>query len=578
MLRVLPPFASVLLLGLVSCGAALPAPAPPAARSTPAAASTTSAAPAPTTTGAAGALPTMPLFVGLGVHSRKITTRSADAQRFFDQGMAFYAGFNHAEAIRSFEEAARLDPTCMMAEWGVALANGPHINVPTVPDASARAATEAVARATKLLAGATPVEAQLLQAMSVRYAFPQPADRKPLDVAFVAAMAAAWRAFSTDPDVGALYAEAMMDTHPWAQWTPEGVALTDTPETLATLERVMELEPGHPLANHLYVHAAEGSVTPERAGAAADRLRTMMPLVGHMLHMPSHIDVRRGLWEAAVVANERAVAADKTYLAEAVSPGMYFLYATHDFHMLAYAAMMRGESARALTASRGIVGLFPKAPVGELAAIYDAYLGTELEVLVRFGKWDEVLAAPPRDGQLEYEAMRRYARGVALAARGKVTEAEAEQRAFALARAKVPKAQKFRRAQVDSILAVADRLLAGEILFRAGKREEGLAAMREGVKNEDALGYAEPPSWIHPVRHALGASLLQMKRAPEAEAVYREDLKRNPENGWALMGLGRSLKAQGKAKEADVVLARFAKAWSAADIELSSSCFCQPGE
>jgi tetratricopeptide (TPR) repeat protein len=523
--------------------------------------------------------PSVPLYEGLGSHTRKITTRSREAQRYFDQGLDFTFGFNHAEAIRAFAYAAVLDPQCAMAEWGVALANGPHINDPIVDDAHAKAAVDAIGRARALRAGASPVEAALIDALATRYQFPQPADRKPLDAAYAAAMRDVWRAHPNDADVGALFAEALMDLHPWETWSREGKPLFDTPEVLTTLDAALAIDPKHPLANHLTIHALEASPAPERADRAADIMRTLQPALGHMMHMPSHVDVRRGRWEEAVIANEKAILADRAYVARGASPSTYWLYISHSHHMLIFASMMRGQSEKALAAARAQTALFTPEVLQDpkMVKMFDNVLTVPMEVLLRFGKWEDILALPARGDDYPFsETFRHYARGVALAAKGDVAGAREEQRTFTETAKRVTPDRQYRHDPASKIIAVADKLLDGEILFREGRQAEGIEAMREAVKREDALNYAEPPEWVHPVRHALGASLLRAKRYAEAESVYRDDLAKNLRNGWSLIGLARSLKAQGK--PASEVEADFEKAWSAADTPLSSSCFCQPGE
>lgn len=525
--------------------------------------------------------PSVPLYEGLGPHKRAITTRSPEAQRYFDQGLDFYFGFNHAEAARSFAYAAKLDPACAIAEWGVALANGPHINDPKMDDAHAKAAVDALGRARALRGGASPVEAALIDALGARYVLPQPADRKALDEAYAAAMRDVWKAHPHDPDVGALFAEALMDVHPWETWSRDGRPLFDTLEVIAALDAVLAIDPKHPLANHLTIHALEASPAPERADRAADVLRTLQPALGHMMHMPSHVDVRRGRWEEAVVANEKALAADRAYLASGAAPSTYWLYISHDHHMLIFASMMRGQSEKAIAAARSQLTLFTPKVLEDpkLATMFDNVSTVAMEVFLRFGRWDEILAMPARGESFPFsEAFRHYARGVALAAKGDVAAAREEQRIFAEGAKRVPHGRWLRHDPASKIIEVAEKLLEGEILFRDGREAEGIEAMREAVKREDALSYAEPPEWVHPVRHALGASLLRAKRYAEAETVYREDLAKNLRNGWSLVGLARSLRAQGKTKEAADAQAEFEKAWSAADTPLSSSCFCQPGE
>jgi tetratricopeptide (TPR) repeat protein len=522
--------------------------------------------------------PAAPIFEGLGAHARKVVTVSADAQRYFDQGLNLLYAFNHDEAIRSFQEAARLDPGCAMAWWGIALANGPHINNTVVPPARSATAWDALGRARAAAIVAAGPDRALIEALGARYAEPQPEDRAPLDRAYADAMRGAWETHPRDADIGALFAEALMDLRPWDLWTPEGQAQPGTDEVLRTLEAVQALAPDHPLALHLYIHALEMSPEPGKADAAADRLRDLTPGLAHLVHMPSHIDVRRGRWTRAIVANDKAVEADRRYNEQVPRQGFYGLYISHNYHMRAYAAMMIGRSAEALEAIDRMVARMPEDWKKEYADIADGFTAMPLEVRMRFGKWDQVLAAPEPPEHLPIaRALRLYARGVALAAQGKTAEARAEQKTFETARAAVPATAFFGNNAAANLLEVAAAMLEGEIDYREGKVDAGLAALRRAVEAEDRLRYDEPPDWILPVRHALGAALLQSGRHAEAEAVFREDLRRLPDNGWSLFGIGRALRLQGKAAEAAEFESRFKEIWAGADIGLKSACFCQPG-
>jgi tetratricopeptide (TPR) repeat protein len=520
-----------------------------------------------------------PQFDGLGTHQRRVTTNSPEAQTYFNQGLAFLYAFNHDEAIRSFEQAAKLDPNCAMAWWGVALANGPHINNPIVPELRAKAAWEALAKAKFAAAGASAVEKDLIAALEKRYAEEQPADRKPLDEAFAAAMRQVWKKYPSDIDIGALFAESMMDLRPWDLWTLDYQPQPGTEELVAALEAVLKLDPKHPLALHLYIHAVEASAHPEKAAAPADRLRDLAPGLGHLVHMPSHIDVRLGQWKKASVANEKAIVADDTYRKKSPRQDFYQVYMAHNRHMLAYACIMRGESRKAIDTINEMAAAIPPEWVKENAAVVDGFTAIPLEILVRFGKWDEVLAAPePSDYLPIARAMRHCARGVAFAAKGDVASATKEQSAFLAAKAKVPEEAVFSNNKGHDLLGVAEKLLAGEILIRQGKAQESIAALREAISREDKLRYAEPPDWLRPVRHTLGAVLVAEGRAAEAEKVYREDLKKYPHNGWSLYGLARSLEMSGNKSEAAEALAEFNKVWADGDFELTSSCLCLPGK
>jgi tetratricopeptide (TPR) repeat protein len=516
-----------------------------------------------------------PFFAGLGTHGRKVSTNAPAAQRYFNQGLAFLFAFNHDEAIRSFEAAASADADCAMAYWGIALANGPHINNPAVDEKHAQAAWKALTRAQELAAKASPVERELIEALAKRYAQPQPMDRKPLDEAYAAAMRKVWKAHPDDADIGALTAEALMDLRPWDQWTLDGKPQPGTDEVLRAVDAVLAKSPEHPLALHLLIHAVEASAHPERADAAADRLRDLQPGLGHLVHMPSHIDVRRGRWQQAVVTNQKAIAADKAYRQTVPNQGFYRLYMAHNHHLLAYAALMQGQSKLATESIQEMLSGIPEEFIKQSAPMMDPFFALPYELHMRFGRWDALLAEPkPRDCFPITTALWHFARGVALAAKNDLDKARTEQRAFVQAVKAVPKDAISGKNAAHDVLGIAEKMLAGEILYREGRTDDAIAALREAVRREDKLRYIEPPDWIQPVRHALGAALVDAGRHAEAEAVFREDLSRHPENGWSLYGLARSLKVQGKPDDAAAVSARFEKAWQRADIKLTSSCFC----
>ncbi|WP_435007795.1 hypothetical protein P12x_005060 [Tundrisphaera lichenicola] len=519
-----------------------------------------------------------PLYEGTGSHTRKVNTSSQDAQRYFNQGLNLLFAFNHDEAARSFRQAADLDPSCAMAWWGLAVSQGPHINRPVVTAEQARMATQALARARAESANASEVDRGLIEALARRTVLDPPADRSALDRAYSDAMHDLRGAHQDDADVGALAAESSMNLRPWDLYTQDGQPQPGTEAIVALIEEILKLAPNHPLANHLYIHAVEASRHPERAEAAADRLRDLQPGLSHNVHMPSHIDVRVGHWEAARDANRKAIAVDRRFLAIRPDPGYYGLYIAHNYHMLAYAAMMRGERQVALDAIDEMMTKIPQEWAAKNAAIADGFLVMPLEVRMRFGLWDEILRAPDYAEVFPLaRTLRHYARAVALAALGRSEEAKAEQAQFQEARARVADSATFGNNKASDLLAVADHLMKGEILFRQGRQAEGIDALREGVRRQDLLRYSEPPDWIQPVRHALGAALIQSGRIAEAEAVYREDLEILPENGWSLFGLARALEIQDKAGEAKEVRARWQSTWKDADTALSSSCFCLPG-
>jgi len=521
-----------------------------------------------------------PLYDGLGSYSRKVTTDSAEAQRYFDQGLGFLHGFNHRAAIRAFQQAAELDPECAMAHWGVALACGPHINSMAVPPSAAELAWKELELAEKNAGNTSPVERALIDALAKRYANPQPEDRSGLDRAYADAMREVWKKYPEDPDVGALFAEAMMNLRPWDQWTPEGKPQPGTDEIIATLDAALELNPDHPLANHLYIHAVEASPNPERAMTAADRLRNLQPGLAHNVHMPSHIDIRTGQWLRAVDTNTKAVDADARYRKVFGPPkGFLNVYIAHNRHMLAFAAMMTGQRDLAIKHIRAMVAEMPADFLKENALQAEGNVAMPLEVMVRFGLWDEILAEPENytDKMWFTRAFHHAARAIAYAAKGDTVNARKAQSVF-LQRAKlVPKEDFLSNNSCEALLAVAMPMVEEEILIAEGKIDSGIEQLRAAIEKEDALKYDEPPGWMIPVRHSLGAVLMKQQRFAEAEQVYRDDLKRVPENGWSLFGLAESLRKQKKnADEVAQTQAKFKKIWAKADLTITTSCLCQP--
>jgi len=525
---------------------------------------------------------TEPIYDGLGTYSRKITTQNPKAQRYFDQGLALLHGFNHRGAIRSFQEAARLDPQCAMAHWGVALAAGPHINYPLVPPPMAELAWKELTLAKQYASNASDVERALIDALSKRYAFPQPEDRSPLDQAYAEAMRDVWKRFPSDVDVGALFAEAMMDLQPWNQWTIEGQPNPGTDEIIATLDAVLKLNPRHPFANHLYIHAVEASPHPERADAAADRLRKLQPGLAHNVHMPSHIDIRRGRWHEAIAQNAKAVEADKRFRKTTANRplGLFPMYAAHNQHMLAYAALMTGQSKLAMRYAREMIKDLPTEFVKENAVLVEAFGAVPMEVLMRFGKWDDILAEPENypDYMPFTRALHHGARAIAFAAKSDIENARKEQAIFRDLAQRIPKETAASNNTAESIVALANHMIEGELLIAEGKLDPGLAELRAALALQDALKYDEPPSWMIPLRHTIGANLMAAGRFAEAEQIYRDDLKRLPKNGWSLFGLSQALAAQQKkGAELEATRAQFNQIWAKADVKITSSCLCRPG-
>jgi tetratricopeptide (TPR) repeat protein len=519
------------------------------------------------------------LHPGTGPHRRPIVIAKGKAQQFFKQGLNFMYAFNHGEAKRSFRAAAKYDPNSAMAWWGLAMANGPHINNMAVDPSEEQEAAESLEKAMKLIGMARPVDQALIRATLVRFKHPQPADRSPLNLAFANTMREVWKKYPKDDDVGALFAEAMMDLRPWDLWLPGGIPQPGTEEVVKTLEAVIKLNKNNPLGLHLYIHAVEASLQPEKAKWAADRLRDLQPGLGHNVHMPSHIDVRVGDWKKAIISNEKAIAADKAYRAKRPNQFIYRIYMAHNGHMLALAAMMLGQGEKATKAIDDMCAAMPEDFKKTAAPYVDGFFAMPFEVRKRFGKWDEVLALPDLPEYFPLSrAMRHETRSVAYAAKGMISEAKAEHALFLEAKGKVPKEGTFGNNLAHDILAVAEGLMNGEILMAEGKTDEAVRVLKTAIVNEDKLRYSEPPDWIQPVRHTLGALLTKQGRHAEAVEVYREDLKRLPNNGWSTYGLATSLRALGKPSESDKAMARFKALWTDADIQISSSCLCIPGK
>ncbi len=519
----------------------------------------------------------VPLYAGLGERSLPVTTGSPAAQRYFDQGLAFLYGFNHDEAIRSFQQASEIDPEFAMAWWGLSLAKGPHINNPILPADRAREAWTAQARAASLSAGTSDVERALIGALGARYSDPPSEDRADLELAYADAMRQVWRRFPQNADVGALFAESMMDLRPWDLWTPAGDPQPGTDEVVATLERVLEIDPHHPLGLHLYIHAVEASPFPGKALVAADRLRDLQPGLGHLVHMPTHIDVRLGRWQEAIDSNAKAMEADRGYRTLSPEQGFYGLYMAHDNHMLAFAAMMNGQRQRAVEAIDALVSDMPEAWARNYAFIADGYMVMPLEVRLRFGMWDEILAVEEFPEYFPFaRAMRHFARGVAFAAKGDTAAARAAQAEFRALQADVPEDGFLGNNRQLDLIAIGNEVLEGEILYREGRKDTAFAALRRATVLEDALRYDEPPSWINPSRHALGALLLESQRPVDAETVFRADLERLPHNGWSLYGLARSLEGQGRHDEAAPVRQQLRRVWAGSEVPISTPCYCAP--
>ncbi len=514
---------------------------------------------------------------GLGDHHHEITTGSDSAQAYFDQGLRLAYAFNHPAAIASFEKAASFDSSCAMCYWGVAWAAGPNINAALSPEAGA-IAYRASRTALRLTGQASASERAYIEAMAVRYEEDPISGRARQDTAYARAAAAVADAYPDDSDAQVLAAEALMDLSPWDYWEADGRPRPGTGQILARLEPVVEAETGHAGACHFYIHAVEKYYA-ARAIPCAERLAALMPGAGHIVHMPSHVYIRVGRYADAIEANEGAVHAHGMIdaggrgAAAAYDQG----YGSHNYHFLAFAAQMAGNRALAMETARELQGRVDREMMRApgLGALQH-FLVTPLRVMVRFGEWDAILAEPAPDADLAYPlGTWHFARGLALARSGRTAEADAELadlRAL-LAGDALDGVTVWELNSGHALLSIAERVLAGEIEASRGETEAALIALREGIVLEDALTYDEPPPWDLPVRHILGAVLLEAGRPAEAQAVYEAALVQFADNGYALRGLELSLEAQGKMREAEEAGERLAMAWRVADVDLPGSRF-----
>lgn len=519
-----------------------------------------------------------PRLTGLGTIHMEVTTSVADAQAFFNQGLRLLYAFNHQEARRAFDEAARLDPALAMAQWGIAMALAPNLNAPMKPD-HGRAAFAAIQRARRIASPATARERALIDALAKRFAVAPSTPRRPLDRAYADAMSKVSTTYPDDPNVQTLFADAVMNTMPWDYWTKDGTLKPEAATLSERLEQTIAAHPDHAGAHHYYIHLIEGSATPERAEASADRLGSLMPAAGHMVHMPAHIYLRVGRYADAAAANVKAVAADEDYLAQCQAQSLYPVsYYPHNLHFLWAAATLEGRSAVAIDAARDVAAKVPHHHAGALSWTAD-FPVTPWLAYVRFGRWREMLTDPKPPATEPYATgIWHYGRGLAFVARDQTARGEVELDALT----KLLEHNAFKTTLKDlpllTNLQIASRILRGELAARGGRFDEAIRVVSEAVAIEDAIPYSEPPIWHQPVRQVLGALLLEAGRAKEAEAAYLQDLKRFRENGWSLFGLSRSLEAQGRTEEARAVRNRFEKAWARADVTLAASrILSEPG-
>lgn len=516
------------------------------------------------------------LFDGLGDFHRSATTSSPEAQQYFDQGMRYLWAFNHDESTRSFAKAAQLDPACAMCYWGVALTVGPNYNAPFMAEPRAKTAWEAVQMAQKTAPHTTPVEQALVGAVSKRYNGPQPLDptnEGPVLKAYAEAMKGVAGRFPDDLDVQTLYAEAMMNLHPWKLWTLDGRPATGTNEIVATLESILKRSPRHPGANHYYIHAVEASPHPEQALVSAERLRGMMPAAGHLQHMPAHIMQRVGRYQDAAEANREGAAADAAYYAKAKPLDYYTMYTAHNYLFLAFSTAMEGRKAETLEAVRKSRETIPDDMLLAMPG-FDWYIAEGYAAMVRFGMWDEMLAEPAPNPKLPgLTGGYLFGKAVALAAKGHLDDAKATVARLEQLSTDTPADYGAGLNTARDLFAIGALVAEARIADAEGKPDQAIALLRDAVAREDQTAYDEPADWFFPVRHILGAELLKAGKAKEAEEVYRKDLELHPHNGWALYGLIQALKGQNNNSEAANAEKQFQQAWSRADVTLTASAF-----
>jgi tetratricopeptide (TPR) repeat protein len=510
------------------------------------------------------------LMQGMGHHHHAISTKSPEAQRFFDQGLTLVFAFNHEEAAQAFRRAAELDPQSAIALWGVALALGPCINLDVDPPHE-KAAYDAEQKALLLAPGATESERAYIQALAKRYSSDPKVDLKNLDVEYANAMRELSKHYPDDLDAATLYAESLMDLHPWKLWSLDGRPAEGTEEIVAVLESVLQRDPNHLGANHYYIHATEASRHPEWALASAKRLETLAPAAGHLVHMPAHTYMRVGDYSAATHSNAIAADADRVYLRDTSTIGSVYdmMYYSHNLHFLAASYSMAGDFTHAKQIADELV-----AHVGPMVhdmPMVEVYVSTPIFLLVRFHRWDEVLKLPPPNPSLAMTtAFWHFARGEAFAAKGEIAMAEPERRILETARKETPADLEFsfffNKAQ--TFLGLAENVLDARIDAAKGDHERAIKDWEKAVEIEDGLNYGEPPEWFYPVRESLGNALLQNGQPEQAEAVFRADLRQYPRNPRSLFGLLRSLEAQKKIAGLEEIRREFAAAWKNADVTL----------
>jgi len=510
------------------------------------------------------------LLAGMGSTHHAIATSNPEAQRFFDQGLTLIYAFNHDEAVRSFQRATELDPKAAMPWWGIAVALGPNYNLDVDPERE-KGAFDAAQKAKSLAASGPENECDYIAAAATRYSGDPKADLKKLSNDYAHAMAELSKKYPDDPDAATIYAESMMDLRPWGLWKLDGTPAEGTLEIISVLESVLARYPDHVGANHYYIHAVEASPHAVWGLPSAERLGTLVPNAGHLVHMPAHIYSRVGDFDSAAKSNVAAADADLAYIKATGAQGIYpAMYYSHNLHFLAYAAMQSGKYEEARKASESLGENIRLRAQGMPASMTEGFLTYSLLVRVRFRKWREALETPAPDAKLPMmTATWHFARGMAAASTGKLADAETERKALASALEQISDKESFGFDPAKTVLQIPAAMLDAQIAEARGDRKAAIASWKKAVTVQDGLSYNEPPDWYYSVRESLGGVLLRDGQAPEAETVFRDDLARNPRNGRSLYGLWQSLKAQNKTADAEWAHREFEAAWKEADTQLS---------
>ena len=518
--------------------------------------------------------PIAPKLEGLGDLHFEISTTSAEAQSFFDQGLRLVYAFNHAEAYRAFQEASRLDPKMPMAYWGQALALGPNINDPLPDLGRQKTAYQAISKAHSMMHSASELEKALINAYQTRCTS-ETVEQSELNTAYQVAMQGVYDDFPEHPEVGTLYAAAIMNTMPWDYYDENLKPKAWTDKAVTALKKVTNHHPKHPGAHHYFIHVIEAA-DPDAAIGTADALAPLMPAAGHLVHMPSHIYIGVGMYNKAAEVNRRAIKADEAYIGQCQAQGMYpLVYYPHNIHFLWAAATMMGNSEEAIDAAEKVALRIPRGLANDIHFLQD-FMSVPIQAYTRFGRWNDILSTPSPDTSLLHTTMMwHYARGMAFARKGMFELAE-ESLSAVKSIASDPRTETLLAAYTNptsEVGKVAASALAGEIAAEKGLLAEAERLLRQAVDHEMNLAYQEPAAWHYPTRHALGAVLLQAGKASEAEAVYRADLAKHRNNGWSLFGLHQSLLDQQKIDEAKKVKIAFEEAWANADVALTASRF-----